>query len=174
MLLSSQVWKPTYFIFELPDLLLLYRSRDDYIYNPKVGVPLQYVNASSSVTYVCFSVMSVPECLYTYAHSKAHTRDTSFSNASRCCWLHTQSVKSHNLLRKRRKRKLLQTYVADHTCLAYVRLYICNCYYHCNPLQLNTSGHYDQEAHRDQAQPHTNPSQAQALQRLRLPVALHY
>ncbi|CAN0330104.1 unnamed protein product, partial [Discosporangium mesarthrocarpum] len=28
-------WKPTYFIFELPDLLLLYRSRDDYIYNPK-------------------------------------------------------------------------------------------------------------------------------------------
>ncbi|CAM9716581.1 unnamed protein product [Chrysoparadoxa australica] len=28
-------WKPIYFIFELPDLLLLYRSRDDYIYNPK-------------------------------------------------------------------------------------------------------------------------------------------
>ncbi|CAM9178747.1 unnamed protein product, partial [Phaeothamnion confervicola] len=28
-------WKPTYFIFELPDLLLLYRSRDDYLYNPK-------------------------------------------------------------------------------------------------------------------------------------------
>ncbi|CAN0526886.1 unnamed protein product, partial [Laminaria digitata] len=28
-------WKPTYFIFELPDLLLLYRSRDDHMYNPK-------------------------------------------------------------------------------------------------------------------------------------------
>lgn len=28
-------WKTTYFIFELPDLLLLYRSRDDHMYNPK-------------------------------------------------------------------------------------------------------------------------------------------
>lgn len=28
-------WKITYFIFELPDLLLLYRSRDDHMYNPK-------------------------------------------------------------------------------------------------------------------------------------------
>ncbi|KAG5175343.1 hypothetical protein JKP88DRAFT_351553 [Tribonema minus] len=29
------VWKNTYFIFELPDLLLLYRSRDDRLYNPR-------------------------------------------------------------------------------------------------------------------------------------------
>lgn len=28
-------WKTTYFIFELPDLLLLYRSRDDHMYNPR-------------------------------------------------------------------------------------------------------------------------------------------
>ena len=28
-------WKITYFIFELPDLLLLYRSRDDHMYNPR-------------------------------------------------------------------------------------------------------------------------------------------
>lgn len=28
-------WKSTYFIFELPDLLLLYRSRDDHMYNPR-------------------------------------------------------------------------------------------------------------------------------------------
>jgi hypothetical protein len=33
--LLVKAWKTTYFIFELPDLLLLYRSRDDRIYNPR-------------------------------------------------------------------------------------------------------------------------------------------
>ncbi|KAG5182551.1 hypothetical protein JKP88DRAFT_318404 [Tribonema minus] len=33
--LLVKAWKPTYFIFELADLLLLYRSREDYIYHPK-------------------------------------------------------------------------------------------------------------------------------------------
>ncbi|CAN0114060.1 unnamed protein product [Ascophyllum nodosum] len=33
--LMVKKWKSTYFIFELPDLLLLYRSRDDHIYNPR-------------------------------------------------------------------------------------------------------------------------------------------
>jgi hypothetical protein len=39
---ARQAWKPTYFIFELADLLLLYRSREDYLYNPKGQVNIHH------------------------------------------------------------------------------------------------------------------------------------
>jgi hypothetical protein len=104
MLSSSQVWKPTYFIFELPDLLLLYRSRDDYIYNPKVCCTLSYAAGSSVITF-CALVAVLVGLSDEYIRMRMQgTLETQASEVQHDVVAFKQS----------HKRKLLEICAADH------------------------------------------------------------